>query len=799
MKKALSVILSVCLLLSIMPLTAYAIEADTTPPVIDTDSIAVSFPGGTDLTVGGKINCSVAVSDNVGVSYVNMAFENKAVSGRDKHTELAYNSESGKWEGTATVGEDWVSGEWALWQVYAYDTSGNGVAIYNSDITVVYEPYTDLSAFDFTVSGTNVDVEPPVIDISSIAVSFPGGTDLTVGGKINCSVKVSDNVEVSSVNMAFENKAVSGRDKHTELAYNSESGKWEGTATVGEDWVSGNWALWQVYAYDTNGNGVAIYNSDITVVYEPYTDLSAFDFTVSGTSVDVEPPVIDNDSISVTYPNNARKLIIGNSINCSVKVSDNVEVSSVNMAFENKAVSGRTKYVELAYNSESGKWEGTATVGEDWPSGNWALWQVYAYDTSGNGVAIYNSDVTTVYEPYTDLSAFDFTVAETCKITFDTRGGTPVAPIYVEKGTKAKAPDYPEKEGFTFGSWYKNADLTGYFSFSYYTVDEDMTLYAGWSIMLSVSNWNKTSSEEGTGGGYVMGSVGWYTTGCSNISLDESGETLRLTAIPDTGYVFTGWYKGVYTGGSSGQSAEPLDLDNPETLVSTQPSFDFTVDKYSVIIAVFEECTNHDWVQRIEKAMPTEDGAVYQKCSICNKEEFVAKIPKADIYKLSQSAFTYSGSACKPIVTVARTGEALDKSQYDVTYKNNTNAGTATALVTFKGDYYEGTKALTFKINKAANTLSAKGKKPSVKAAKLKKKNQTVKRAKALAVRNAQGAVTYKKTKGNKKITVAKNGKITVKKGLKKGTYKVKIKVTAAGNANYKAKSKTVTISIKIK
>ncbi|MBR6393124.1 MAG: InlB B-repeat-containing protein, partial [Eubacterium sp.] len=696
-------------------------------------------------------------------------------------------------------GEDWPSDDWALWQVYAYDTTGNGAVIHNGDISTAYEPYTDLSAFDFTVSGTTVDLEAPVIDLSSINLNFPDGKNLTVGGKINCSVAVSDNVSVSYVDMSLRNKGSVYRTQTVELAFNSESGKWEGTATVGEDWPSDDWALWQVYAYDTNGNGAAIHNEDLGTAYEPYTDLSAFDFTVSGTTVDLEPPVIDVDSISVTCPKSSRKLIIGESLSCSVAVSDNVSISNVVMTFRNKSLSDSTRNAELAYNSESGKWEGTATVGEDWPSGNWALWQVYAYDTSGNGASIHNEDLGTAYEPYTDLSAFDFTVAETCKITFDTRGGTPVAPIYVEKGTKAKAPDYPEKEGFTFGSWYKNADLTGYFSFSYYTVDEDMTLYAGWSIMLSVSNWNKTASEEGTGGGYVMGSVGWYTTGCSNISLDESGETLRLTAIPDTGYVFTGWYKGVYTGGSSGQSAEPLDLDNPGTLVSTQPSFDFTVDKYSVIIAVFEECTNHDWVQRIEKAMPTEDGAVYQKCSICNKEEFVAKIPKADIYKLSQSAFTYSGSACKPIVTVARTGEALDKSQYDVTYKNNTNAGTATALVTFKGDYYEGTKALTFKINKAANTLSAKGKKPSVKAAKLKKKNQTVKRAKALAVRNAQGAVTYKKTKGNKKITVAKNGKITVKKGLKKGAYKVKIKVTAAGNSNYNKATKTVTVTIKVK
>ncbi len=100
---------------------------------------------------------------------------------------------------------------------------------------------------------------------------------------------------------------------------------------------------------------------------------------------------------------------------------------------------------------------------------------------------------------------------------------------------------------------------------------------------------------------------------------------------------------------------------------------------------------------------------------------------------------------------------------------------------------------------KAKNTLTVKARKPVVKYAKLKKKNQTVKRARAITVKNAQGAVTYKKAKGNKKITVAKNGKITLKKGLKKGTYKVKIKVTAAGNTRYAKATKTVTVTIKVK
>ena len=72
--------------------------------------------------------------------------------------------------------------------------------------------------------------------------------------------------------------------------------------------------------------------------------------------------------------------------------------------------------------------------------------------------------------------------------------------------------------------------------------------------------------------------------------------------------------------------------------------------------------------------------------------------------------------------------------------------------------------------------------------------------SKVLTVSKAQGTVTCKKVSGNGKITVnAKTGKVTVKKGLKRGTYKVKVKVTAKGNANWKSGSKTVTFKVKVK
>ena len=99
---------------------------------------------------------------------------------------------------------------------------------------------------------------------------------------------------------------------------------------------------------------------------------------------------------------------------------------------------------------------------------------------------------------------------------------------------------------------------------------------------------------------------------------------------------------------------------------------------------------------------------------------------------------------------------------------------------------------------KYSQPMKVKGKTPSVKASKLKKKKQTISKSKAFAVSGAQGAVSFKKKSGSKKISISRAGTITVKKGTKKGTYKIKVAVTAAGNGEYKAGTKVVTIKVKV-
>ena len=53
--------------------------------------------------------------------------------------------------------------------------------------------------------------------------------------------------------------------------------------------------------------------------------------------------------------------------------------------------------------------------------------------------------------------------------------------------------------------------------------------------------------------------------------------------------------------------------------------------------------------------------------------------------------------------------------------------------------------------------------------------------------------------RGSRFTVNARTGKITVRKGTKKGTYKVRIRVTASGDALHLPVSKTVTVKIVIR
>ena len=144
----------------------------------------------------------------------------------------------------------------------------------------------------------------------------------------------------------------------------------------------------------------------------------------------------------------------------------------------------------------------------------------------------------------------------------------------------------------------------------------------------------------------------------------------------------------------------------------------------------------------------------------------------------------------------ATQGQAPSQPATDATQPTTEQSSTDGQTVT--GDNKTDTNnQTTVKTTQKANTIKATAKTKSVKASKVKKASVKIK--KAITVTNAKGVVTYSKVSGSSKLTIKKDGTITVKKGAKKGTYKIKVKVTAKGNSAYKAKSKTVTVKIKVK
>ena len=73
--------------------------------------------------------------------------------------------------------------------------------------------------------------------------------------------------------------------------------------------------------------------------------------------------------------------------------------------------------------------------------------------------------------PSTKLTAYT--------VSFDTDGADKIESQSVKEGNTAKEPTSPEKEGYTFDSWYSDKNLTDKFDFTA-KITKDITLYAKW-------------------------------------------------------------------------------------------------------------------------------------------------------------------------------------------------------------------------------------------------------------------------------------------------------------------------------
>lgn len=72
---------------------------------------------------------------------------------------------------------------------------------------------------------------------------------------------------------------------------------------------------------------------------------------------------------------------------------------------------------------------------------------------------------------------------DTYMVTFQTNGGSYIAPEFIAHGEGITAPPAPTRSGYTFAGWYKDSTLQTAWNFATDKVTENTTLYAKWTAM----------------------------------------------------------------------------------------------------------------------------------------------------------------------------------------------------------------------------------------------------------------------------------------------------------------------------
>ena len=367
-------------------------------------------------------------------------------------------------------------------------------------------------------------------------------------------------------------------------------------------------------------------------------------------------------------------------------------------------------------------------------------------------------------------------------IQFDSNDGNEISNQELYTSSKIVKPENPTREGYVFEGWYTDSELKEQYDFNT-PVNNNIKLYAKWTKIINISSFTLKADRD-----FINPKVKETIEYPSIVRVDTSDPS----GIENEYKINYVWY----------------DETNNKSFYQTSEDVGvFTPGKWTLYVYV--KVPNYNYVINHIDFIQNEN---LSNINLGGKKFFVAAhsdsyIGYSTSFKILNSINstkitgiinkTYNGKKQTQNVTIVYDNkELINGIDYKIEYKNNENVGEAKIIIKGIGNY-NGVVEKVFKIVKANNTMVVKTKNKKVKYKKVKKKKQKIT---AITVKNNQGKVTYSKVSGNKRIKVNKhNGKITIKKKTKKGTYKIKIKVNATGNSNYNSGYKIVTVKIKVK
>lgn len=323
-------------------------EIDSQLPVIDVDSLTITP---TQAMAGDVVTISVRVTDDKGIKSVWFTLNNEWFDSR--MPVMTYNETTGLYEYQFEVTDETSTGTWKIGKIGASDIEGNEV--YENDLG---------EKGSFIVER---DSQAPNIDKTSLKLSK---TKATVGDTVNISVKATDNIGIDSITLSLISVETNYWMFDLPMTYNETTGFYEYPFKITDETLNGRWKIMSIMASDKAGNRVA--ESD-------FTENRYFKVTGTKTNPDIEAPIIDASSLQLSKT----KATVGDTINASIKVTDNAGINYVTLYLKNTKSSSSWS-ASMTYNEKTKLYEGQIDISDTTVNGKWTVASVVACDTSYN-------------------------------------------------------------------------------------------------------------------------------------------------------------------------------------------------------------------------------------------------------------------------------------------------------------------------------------------------------------------------------------------------------------------------------
>ncbi|WKB35464.1 Ig-like domain-containing protein [Terrilactibacillus sp. S3-3] len=362
---------------SLSPFLTAAASSDTTRPTVTSLSLDK-----TTVQPGDEIHVSVEASDaESGISDGAVSIS-KVNGDQGQMVELSYNPETNKYEGTFNITNNTIIGDWYISMIVFYDKAGNQFVDFPEEGDQLYKIFLQ------SVMNSSTDTTPP----SVTNISFDK-TTLSPGDEVHISVEASDAESGISDGAVSISKVNGDQGQMVELSYNPETNKYEGTFNVTNNTIIGDWYISMIVFYDKAGNQFVDFPEEGDQLYKI--------FTVMNSSTDTTPPSVTNISFDKTT------LSPGDEVHISVEASDAESGISDGSVSVSKVNGDQGQMVELSYNPETNKYEGTFNVTDNTIIGDWYISMIVFQDKASNQFVDFPQEGDNLYRTFTVMDSAD--------------------------------------------------------------------------------------------------------------------------------------------------------------------------------------------------------------------------------------------------------------------------------------------------------------------------------------------------------------------------------------------------------